>query len=67
MKYKVTVQKSMYASGVVEIEAASDGEAEELVQRQIEDGTLNKGDVLWDDPVDEEGSFEVSGDVEEAD
>lgn len=40
MKFKVSVEKTMYTSGIVEFEANTEDEAIEKVQTQINSGEL---------------------------
>lgn len=62
--FKVTVEKKMYASGVVEIKAKDADEAQKEVNELINSGKLQTTDVEWDDAEYEDGSFGTTGDVE---
>ena len=64
MKYSVSVEKRMYVTGTVKIEHGSEQEAVELVQSQIDKGTLQTTDVEWDEPQYEDFSFFTTGDVD---
>ena len=64
MKYKVSVQKYMYATGIVEIEADSPEDAFENVELMIEKGELKREDVEWGEPCYEDGTFETTEDVD---
>lgn len=66
-KFKVTVQKYMYASGVVTIDAPDAQAAEAAVQSSIQSRVLEMDTINWDDPVYEAGTFETTGDVEPTD
>lgn len=67
MKYKVSVEKRMYATGTVIVNnAESEDDAVNAVRRMIDRGELQTTSVAWDDPVYEDSSFDTTGDVEEA-
>ena len=59
-KYKVNVEKRLYVTGQVEIEASSKSEAIELIQKQIDTGELQTTSVEWNDPQYEDCSFDVA-------
>ena len=65
MKFKVYVEKRMYACGEIEIEAANEDEAVEMVERKIAKGDIQTTAVKWGDLVYEDCSFATTGDVEE--
>ena len=62
-KFQVTVEKTMYCSGVVEVTAKTSEEALAKVEKKIESGKLQTTNVKWDDPEYEDGSFKTTGDV----
>jgi len=64
MKYKVSVEKRLYTTGIVEVEASTADEAIELVEEQIAKGYLQTTAVKWDDPTYEDDSFVTTGDVD---
>lgn len=64
-KYKVTVEKRLYVSGVVEINAADQNDALDRAEEQIFTGNLKSSDVEWSEPQEEIGTFVVTGDVDE--
>jgi len=49
----------MYAKGEVTVDCDTVEQAEELVQNQIGNGTLQTTHVKWDEPQYEDCSFEV--------
>jgi len=59
MKYKVRVIKRMYATGTVTVDCDNVKQAAELVQQQINNGTLQTTHVKWNKPEYEDCSFEV--------
>jgi len=63
-KYKVTVEKYMYSSGFVEVEAADSDSAIDFVQYKIESGELSMDSIDWGAPIYEEGTFNTSGDCD---
>ena len=65
MKFKVSVEKRLYCTGAVTIEASDEDTAIDIVQQQIERGELQTTAVNWGDPVYEDCSFETTGDVDE--
>jgi hypothetical protein len=68
-KFKVDVEKRMYSLGCVIVECDTEEEAVLLVDKQIERDELKREDVDWgdthDEPRDEMGTFNTTGDVEE--
>jgi len=64
MKYKVSVEKRMYCTGVIEVDCKSSKQAMSLVQKQIDKGTLQTSSVEWNPPEYEDSSFDVTGDVD---
>ena len=63
-KFNVSVEKKMYATGVVEVDANSADEAQEKVEKSINSGALEMSTVEWDEPEYEYGSFATTGDVD---
>lgn len=64
-KFKVTVEKEMYASGVVIVEAEDPTEAVVKVKRMIGSGKLQTTDVDWGETQYEDCSFDTTGDVDD--
>jgi hypothetical protein len=65
MKYEVPVETYMYCTGTYSVEASSPLAAHDKVQAMINKGALNRSDILdWSDPVDEDGTFATTGDVD---
>ena len=64
MKYLVSVEKRMYATGVVEVECESEEEAVLRVEQQINAGTLQTTAVDWSDAQYEDDTFCTTGDVD---
>lgn len=62
--YTVSVEKKLYSTGSVVIEADSADEAIEKVDEQIKKGTLQMSNIEWDDPEYEDCSFGTTGDVD---
>ena len=67
MKYKVSVDKSMYCTGSVEVDSTSADKAGELVEAMINSGKLQTTEVDWGDLTYEDMSFKTTGDVENGD
>lgn len=63
--WKVGVEKRLYATGAVKIEARTAEEAERKVRDNIFFGKLQTTEVNWEDPQYEAFSFDVVGDTEE--
>jgi len=63
-KFKVSVEKRMYCTGAVEVEAQDADAAQEDVQEHINRGTLQTTTVEWNDPEYEDCSFATTGDVD---
>lgn len=67
MKYKVSVEKRMYATGTVVVtNAESEEHAVSTVRDMIDRGELQTTSVKWGDAEYEDSSFDTTGDVEEA-
>ena len=64
MIFKVSVEKRMYATGEVTIDCDTEDQAIELVQNQIDNGSLQTFAVKWDDAQYEDCSFTTTGDVD---
>ncbi len=64
MKYTVSVEKRMYATGTVTVDCDSADQAVELVQNQIDSGVLQTTAIEWDEPQYEDCSFATTGDVD---
>lgn len=64
MKYSVTVEKKMYLTGAVDVDADSPDQAIAIVQARIESNELLMENVSWNDPQYEEGSFFATDDVD---
>ena len=63
-KFKVSVEKRMYATGVVEVEADDSDKACDIVEQQIATGELQTTHVTWGDQTYEDDSFCTTGDVD---
>jgi hypothetical protein len=66
MKYKVTVEKTQTCSGIIEVEADGPVAAQASVDVDIQSGKLQTTAVNWDDPEYNDGTFQTTGDIEEA-
>ena len=62
--FDVSVEKRMYATGVVRITARNATAAEEKVDNLIATGKLQTTGVDWSEPAYEEMSFQTTGDVD---
>ena len=62
--YKVTVQRSSYCSGVVEVKAKNSTEAIEKVRKQIRSGKIQPDSIEWDTPEVNDDNMIVTGDVD---
>lgn len=64
MKFIVSVEKRLYATGTVEINCDTIEHAIELVESKIDNGELQTTAIEWDDPQYEDMSFMTTGDVD---
>lgn len=64
MKFSVSVEKRMYATGTVRVDCDNADQAVELVQSQIDNGLLQTTAVEWGDAKYEDCSFVTTGDVD---
>jgi len=64
MKLQVSVEKRLYCTGTVEVEADTPEEAIDEIERQINAGELQTTAVEWNDPTYEDMSFQTTGDVD---
>jgi hypothetical protein len=64
MKYKVSVEKRMYATGAVAVDCGDPDMAVQLVQKKISNGDIQTADVEWGEPEYEDSSFWTTDDVE---
>jgi hypothetical protein len=71
MRFKVSVEKQHTTTGVIEVEAADADAAipkvEEMMVNQQNPLQTTSGEILWDEPEYDDGSFTTTGDVDEAD
>lgn len=63
-KFKVSVEKRMYCTGVVEVVALDAEDAEDIITVKIASGQLKPEHVQWSDPQYEDLSFGSTGDVD---
>ena len=63
MKFEVSVEKRMYATGSITVDCDTAEQAVELVETKIANGVLQTTDVEWGDEQYEDGSFCTTGDV----
>lgn len=63
--FEVSVEKRMYATGIVTVKAKTADQAVQMVQDQIVKGELQTTAVDWGDPEYEDDSFMVTWDVDE--
>jgi hypothetical protein len=63
-KFKVSVEKKLYCTGVVDITAKNSVEAIKKVNTKILTGKLQTTAIDWDDPQYEDFTFRVTGDVD---
>ena len=61
MKFDVTVEKRMYATGKVTVDCDTADQAVELVENQIASGVLQTTAVDWSDAQYEDWSFVTTG------
>jgi len=64
MLYRVSVEKLVRHTGVVEIEADSPDYAQGMVEGKIDSGELPASEVEWDGGECEPNTFATTGDVE---
>ena len=62
--FKVSVEKTLYCTGIVEVKAQNPDKAIEKVQAMIDAGQLQTTAVEWGDLIYEDCSFSTTGDVE---
>ena len=67
MKFKVSVEKRLYATGAVEVDCDNHEQAVEMIQSQIDKDELQTSSILWDEANYEDCSFTTTGDVEDID
>jgi hypothetical protein len=69
-KFKVTVEKMLRQSGVIEVSAKDAASAVEKVDKRLNDFEnplqTNSPDIMWDDPEYEDFTFKTTGDVDDA-
>ena len=63
-KFKVSVEKKLYCTGVVEVTAKNATLALAKVQINIYKGKLQTTTIAWDDPTYEDFTFKTTGDVD---
>jgi len=64
-KFKVSVERKLYVTGFVEVEAIDELAALREVNAGIAKGTILIRDAVWGDPEYEDHSFDAIGDVDE--
>jgi hypothetical protein len=64
-KFKVSVERKLYVTGFVEVEATDEQAAYRDVANRIDNGKIQTTSVDWSEPEYEDYSFEATGDVEE--
>ena len=69
-RFLVTVERMLHVSGTIEVKAKNDDDAESIVRRMLDDvaNPLQTTDprICWSNPVYEDNTFDLTGDVEEA-
>ena len=63
-KFKVSVEKTLYCTGTVEVSAKDSDTALKRISDKINSGKLQTTDVEWNEPEYEDGSFQTTGDVD---
>jgi hypothetical protein len=63
-KFNVSVEKRLYCTGNIEVEANDSDDALCQVSNKISLGELQTTDIEWGDPEYEDSSFQTTGDVE---
>lgn len=63
-KFKVSVEKRMYATGIVEVSARTPELAQTKVEKMIMEGKLQTNDIEWSEPEYEDCSLFTTGDVD---
>lgn len=63
-RFLVSVQKSMYATGGITVEAKDEDKAVEKVQKDIDMGKIQTTSILWEAAEYEDCSFKTTGDCE---
>lgn len=65
-KYRVTVEKGFRSISAVVVEARNADAALLRVSKAVHSGRVNRDSLEWCDPEYSYGTFDVTGDVEEA-
>jgi hypothetical protein len=64
-RFRVPVERKLYVTGFVEVEATDERAAIRDVASRIDNGKIQTTDAVWGDPEYEDHSFDATGDVEE--
>lgn len=64
-KFRVSVERKLYVTGFVEVEAADELAAYRDVAARIHSGKLQTTKAEWGDPEYDDHSFAATGDVDE--
>lgn len=67
MKYKVSVDKAMYCTGYVEVNAKDADKALGKVDNMISNCEISPEDVGWGEAIYDDASFKTTGDVDSDD
>ncbi len=62
-KFQVSVEKRLYATGIVEVSARDADTAIKKVSHMIDTGKLQTSQIEWTEPEYEDSSFDTTGDV----
>lgn len=62
--FSVNLEKTLYCTGSVNVQAESEDKAIELIEARIDKGELQTTAIMWGDPTYEDMSFKTTGDVE---
>lgn len=62
--YTVSVERRMYKTGTIEIEAGSPEEAINIANRMINEESQDLGRIMWDEPQNEIDGLNVTEDVD---
>jgi hypothetical protein len=61
--FTISVEKKMHVTGVIHVRGDSLVAAKSEAKRRIRDGDLTESDIQWHDPIYEDGSFDITKDI----
>lgn len=64
--YLVSVEKRLYCTGHIKVDAENPDQAISAVRAMIDKGLLQTTEIKWNEPEYEDSSFDTTGDIDEA-